>query len=63
MNGTLVKPSYVPQAHFFGKRDVPGILRTCDSPAEVFLRAAGLFFSSKSDSQMTLAIFVMGEEL
>ena len=32
---------------FFGKNDVPGIFETCNSPVEVFLRAAGAFFSAK----------------
>ena len=47
---------------FFGKNDVPGIFRTCNSPVEVFLRAAGAFFPASSDSQMALAILVMGQE-
>ena len=50
-------------AFFSGKNDVPGIFRTCNSPIEVFLRAAGAFFPANSDSQMALAIFVMGEDL
>ena len=37
----------MPQAFFFGKNDVHGIFRTCDGPVEVFLRAAGVFFSAK----------------
>ena len=53
----------MPQAFFFGKNDVPGIFKTCDGPVEVFLRAAGAFFRQKGDSQMALAIFVMGEDL
>ena len=75
---------------FFGKNEVPECFRTCNSPVEVFLRAAGVFsrkndvplifrtctspvedilpaagalFPENSDSQMALAIFVMGEEL
>ena len=80
----------MPQAPFFGENDVPGFFETCNSPVELFLRAAGDFFSAKmpflrfvrhviallksfyvpqalflpanSDSQMALAIFVMGEE-
>ena len=44
---------------FFRKNDVPGIFETCNSPVEVFLRAAGAFFLANSDSQMALAIFVM----
>ena len=45
---------------FFRKNDVPGIFETCNSPVEVFLRAAGVFFFlANSDSQMALAIFVM----
>ena len=36
---------------------------TCNSPVEVFLRAAGAFFPANSDSQMALAIFVMAEDL
>ena len=39
----LLRSSYVPQALFFGKNDVPGIFETCNSPVEVFLRAAGVF--------------------
>ena len=31
----------LPQALFFGKNDVPVICMTCNSPVEVFLRAAG----------------------
>ena len=49
---TLLRSSHVPQAFFFGKNGV-----------EVFLRAAGAFFSPQNDSQMALAIFVMGEHL
>ena len=49
----------LPQALFFRKNDVPGIFETCNSPVEVFLRAAGAFFLANSDSQMALAIFVM----
>ena len=45
-----------------GKNDVPGFLNTCNSPVEVFLRAAGVFFPASSDSQMALAIFGMGED-
>ena len=37
----------MPQAPFFGKNDVPEIFMTCSSPVEVFLRAAGAFFSAK----------------
>ena len=48
---------------FFGKNGVPGISKTCNGPVEVFLRAAGAFFREKGDSQMALAIFVMGEDL
>ena len=44
---------------FFRKNDVPGIFETCNSPVEVFLRAAGAFFLANSDSQMALAIFVV----
>ena len=47
MNGSLVRSSYVPQAFFFGKNDVPWFFKTCNSPGEVFLRAAGAFFSGK----------------
>ena len=50
----LLKSSYVPQAFFFGRSDVPGFLKTCNSPVEVFLRAAGPFFSAK----MTLLGFL-----
>ena len=32
---------------FFGKNDVPEIFMPCNSPVEVFLRAAGAFFSAK----------------
>ena len=32
---------------FCGQNDVPGILKTCSSPVEVFLRAAGAFFSPR----------------
>ena len=32
---------------FFGKSDVPEIFMPCNSPVEVFLRAAGAFFSGK----------------
>ena len=42
---------------------VPGIFETCNGPVEVFLGAAGSFFAAKDDSQMALAIFVMGEGL
>ena len=59
----LLRSSYVPQAIFLCKNDVPGIFRTCNSPVEVFLRAAGAFWGGKSDSQMALDIFVMGEHL
>ena len=48
---------------FFGQNDVPGILMTCNGPVEVSLRAAGAFLPANSDSQMALAIFVMGEDL
>ena len=37
----------MPQAFLFAKNDVPGIYMTCHSPVEVFLRAAGAFFSAK----------------
>jgi hypothetical protein len=37
----------VPQALFSRKNGVPVILRTCTSPVEVFLRAAGVFFRQK----------------
>ena len=47
VNGSLVRPSYVPQAPFFAKNGVPGFFETCNSPVEVFLRAAGAFFSAK----------------
>ena len=47
----------------FGKNDVPRLFRTCNSPVEVFLRVASVFFPARSDSQMALAIFVMGEDL
>ena len=47
---------------FFGKNDVPVFFRTCNSPVEVFLRAAGAFFPENSDSQMALAIVVMAED-
>ena len=59
----LLRSSYVPQAFFSRKTKVPGIFRTCNNPVEVFLRAAGAFFSAKSDSQMAWAILVMGEDL
>ena len=49
MHGSLVKPSYVPQAPFFGKNCGPGILKTCNSPVEVFLRATGALFFGKND--------------
>ena len=39
----------MPQALFLGKNNVPGIFRTCSSPVEVFLRAAGAFFFGKND--------------
>ena len=45
---------------FFGKNGAPVIFRTCNSPVEVFLCAASVFFPASSDSQMALAIFVMG---
>ena len=48
---------------FFRKNDVPEICMLFNSPVEVFLRAAGAFFPANSDSQMALAIFVMGEDL
>ena len=48
---------------FFGRNQVPEIFMTCNNPVEVFLRAAGAFLPANSDSQMALAIFVMGEEL
>ena len=47
VNGSLVWSSYVPQAPFFGKNDVPRILKTCNSPVELFLRPAGAFFPAK----------------
>ena len=47
MIGSLVRSSYVPQVLFFGKNDVPVISKTCNNPVEVFLRAAGAFFSAK----------------
>ena len=60
----LLRSSYVPQALFlFDKNDVPEIFKTCNIPVGVFLRAAGTFFPASSDSQMALAIFVMGEDL
>ena len=59
----LLRSSYVPQAPFFRQNDVPGIFVTCNSPVQVFLRDAGMFFPAKSDSKMALAIFVMGEDL
>ena len=37
----------MPQAPFFGKNDVPGFFGTCNNPVEVFLRAAGAFFSAE----------------
>jgi hypothetical protein len=40
----------MPQALFLSKNHVPGIFRTCDSPVEVFLRAAGVFFRQKLHS-------------
>jgi hypothetical protein len=43
----LLRSSYVPQALFSRKNGVPVILRTCTSPVEVFLRAAGVFFRQK----------------
>ena len=46
-----------------GKNDALGICVTCNSPVEVFLRAAGVLLSANSDSQMALAIFVMGKDL
>ena len=42
---------------------VRGIFVTCTSPVEDFSPAAGALFPANSDSQMALAIFVMGEEL
>ena len=62
VNGSLVRPSYVPQAPFFDKNVVPGMFMTCHSPVEVFLRAAGALFPANSNSQMAFAIFMMGEE-
>ena len=53
----------MPQAFSLRKNDVTGFLGTCNSTVEVFLRSAGAFFSAKSDSQLALAIFVMGEDL
>ena len=47
----------------FRQNDVPVIWKTCNSPVEVFLRAAGALFPASSDSQMALAIFVMAEDL
>ena len=38
---------------FFGENDVPVIFWTCNSPVEVYLRAAGAFFSAK----MTFLVF------
>ena len=32
---------------FSGKNDVPGMFWTCNNPVEVFLSAAGAFFSAK----------------
>ena len=49
VNGSLVRSSYVLQALFFRKNDVPWISKTCNSSVEVFLRAAGAFFFGKND--------------
>ena len=59
---TLLKSPYVPQALFFRKNDVPVIFRTCTSPVEDISPAAGALFPANSDSQMALAILVMGQE-
>ena len=59
----LLRSSYVPQAFLFGNKDVLWTFMTSNSPAEVFFCAAGTFFPTSSDSQMALAIFVMGEDL
>ena len=32
---------------FIGRNNVPGLFRTCNSPVEVFSRAAGVFFCEK----------------
>ena len=52
----------LPQALFFCKNDVPVISRTCTSPVEDISPAAGALFPANSDSQMALAILVMGQE-
>ena len=58
----LLRSSHVPQALFFRKNDVPVIFRTCTSPVEDISPAAGALFPANSDSQMALAILVMGQE-
>ncbi len=44
VNGSVVWSSYVPQEFLPRKNDAPGIFMTCNSPVEVFLRAADAFF-------------------
>ena len=58
----LLRSSYVPQALFSWKNDVPVIFRTCTSPVEDISPAAGALFSEKNESRMALAMFVMGQE-
>ena len=51
----------MPQALFLRKNDVPVIFGTCTSPVKDISPAAGALFPANSDSQMGLAIFVMGQ--
>ena len=39
----------MPRRLFSGENGVPGICITCNSPVEVFLRAAGAFVFGKND--------------
>ena len=58
----LLRSSYLPQALFLRKNDGNVIFRTCTGPVEDISPAAGALFPANSDSQMALAILVMGQE-
>ena len=59
----LLRSSYVPQAFFSGKNGVPEFLRHVIALLRSFYVPQALFLPANSDSQMALAIVVMGEEL
>ena len=63
MNGSLVRSSSVPQAFFSAKMTFLGFLGHVIALLRSSYVPQALFFSPKSDSQMALAIFVMGEDL